>query len=788
MYSLKKGDIMSNMKKKSWIYAVTFVVFVCISMFCLAATKYGWSSAASTGKVTATSLNVRSKASTSGNILAKISKGTTVTILGDTKDSSGTKWYKISVSVNSKKVTGYVSAEYISVTTSSSSSNSSSSSSSFLKRFGYVNASSLNLRSSTSTNSFIVAKLKNSQYVLVIGKKVVSGTTWYRVSATVNDKTVRGYVVAQYIKIYSTTVEKTKYDLAVVKSKTLPMYKTANTYDTKRATLKKSQNVIIRGTLTVRGVKWALVTANVNKKGMNGYVKLDCLTSVTATASDATKTPAVMKTKASCKKIAASMSTNVATVPKGQELIVKATLTVLNKQWYKCSFTLSGTSYTGYILASNVEIPSDAEFQEELAAFPSSYKASIKELHEKYPDWHFVAIDTGLNWDTVIANESKFGKNTIQSNQPKGGAVSTYSAPFSYLSTDSGAYNWATDKYTLCDGSNWYTANADVIAYYMDPRNSLTEDTIWQFESLAYDKRQKEEVVESILSNTFMKNSYSVTDKITGNKVTGTYVDAFMDAGKINNVSPYFLSIRSKQELGTSGSGASSGTYSGYEGYYNFFNIGAYDSSTGQAIANGLKYASSGSTYNRPWTTPYKAIVGGAQYIASSYIAKGQNTVHFQKFNVVYSPLYSHQYMTNVQAPTSEAKSTFKSYTNMGIAKDSFVFYIPVYNNMPSSSCKLPASQGNPNSYVKSITVKNGSKSLALTPTFNYTDTNYTMVVDNSISSVIVDATPVSAYATISGKGTYNLTAGKTTTVSLVCTAGNGTKTTYKVKISRKAS
>ena len=63
------------------------------------------------------------------------------------------------------------------------------------------------------------------------------------------------------------------------------------------------------------------------------------------------------------------------------------------------------------------------------------------------------------------------------------------------------------------------------------------------------------------------------------------------------------------------------------------------------------------------------------------------------------------------------------------------------------------------------------------------------MVVDHSVSSVTVSATPISSYASVtSGTGTVSLAAGKTTTVSIVCKAGDGTKTTYTVKISRKAS
>lgn len=783
---------MSNSKKATWklFQYIGFLSFVFI--ICLFTKPDVVHAATSTGKVTASSLNVRQTASTSASLVGSLPKGTAVTISSTTTNSTGTKWYKISAKVNGKNITGYVSAQYISITSSSSSSSSSSGSSSttstFIKRYGYVNATSLNVRSSASTSASIVTKLPKSKYVLVLSKSTKSGTVWYRISAQVNGKTVRGYVVKDYIKVYTTVTGKTVYDLATVESKTLSVYKTANTYDTRRAVLKHNQNVIIRGNLTVRGIKWSLVYAIVDGKGMLAYVKRDYLNHVTATMSNKESITAVTTKAANAKQIAATMAANVAALEPNTTVSIKGRLTVLGKKWYKCTFKISGKTHTGYMLTSVVEIPDDAEFLSELEDFPSSYHSALKKLHEENPKWHFSAINTGLDWDTVIENESKVGRNVIQSNVPKGGASGTYSAPFSYLSTSAGAYDWATDKYKVFDGSNWYSANEKVVSYYMDPRNALTEQGIWQFESLAYDSRQKSDVVESILSNTFMKGSYSVKDIVSKKTVSGTYKSAFMEAGKEHGASPYFLAIRSVQELGVNGSGSVSGTYSGYKGYYNYFNIGANDSTTGQAIANGLKYASSGSSYNRPWTNPYKAIMGGAEYIASSYIKKGQNTLYTQKFNVVSSPFYSHQYMTNVQAPTSEARKTHTSYTNMKIADDAFVFYIPVYKNMPSSACSLPASSGNPNSYLKNITVKNGTKALALTPTFDYKTRSYTMVVENSVSKVTVNASPISSHATVSGTGTVELTANKTKTVSIVCKAGNGTKTTYTVKIFRKAS
>ena len=49
------------------------------------------------------------------------------------------------------------------------------------------------------------------------------------------------------------------------------------------------------------------------------------------------------------------------------------------------------------------------------AGFPDSYCNSLLALHQKYPDWQFVPVQTGLDWNTVIANESVVGRNLVQS-------------------------------------------------------------------------------------------------------------------------------------------------------------------------------------------------------------------------------------------------------------------------------------------------------------------------------------------------------------------------------------
>ena len=94
------------------------------------------------------------------------------------------------------------------------------------------------------------------------------------------------------------------------------------------------------------------------------------------------------------------------------------------------------------------------------------------------------------------------------------------------------------------------------------------------------------------------------------------------------------------------------------------------------------------TTYGRPWTTPGKAIIGGAEYISAGYIKSGQYTSYLKKFQV--NPgasvgLYQHQWMTNIRGPYFEAAKTYTGYSQYLDSRE-FIFSIPVYNNMPDST------------------------------------------------------------------------------------------------------
>lgn len=327
------------------------------------------------------------------------------------------------------------------------------------------------------------------------------------------------------------------------------------------------------------------------------------------------------------------------------------------------------------------------DYNTELKKFPSSYQSLLEKLHESYPNWVFVAVDTGLNWNDVVAGESYGTRSFLQT---------TYADIL--LSKASADYNVSTGKYVIRDGSTWVNASDPAIAYFVDPRNYLNKQYIFAMEDQGFNSDyQTVKAIESILSGTDLANKEIVYTNTAGKKVSLaplTYAQAILAAGKSSGVSPLFLASKIRQETGAKlTNGSISGTFSygskSYKGYYNFYNIGAYATSTGSAVANGLEYAKKSGSYQRPWDSPVKAIQGGAESIASGYVKKGQNTGYFQKFNTVYSPYYQHQYMQNIAAAMSEGRTTYNSYNSLDMLNNKFVFFIPVYKNMPSRTAAI---------------------------------------------------------------------------------------------------
>ena len=491
----------------------------------------------------------------------------------------------------------------------------------------------------------------------------------------------------------------------------------------------------------------------------------------------------VVANASSAVNVRAGAGTSYSVVTKvyvGQIVNILEETTLSNQKiWYRISFTKEGESFEGWIHGDYITINqtaapeepgtetpdtdtpnmSDEEFVQSLkdAGFPDSYCSGLLALHQKYPKWQFVPVITGLDWSYVIDNESVVGRNLVQN-----------TVNDARKSTASTAYDWATNKWYGFDGDNWVSAAPGYIAYCMDPRNFFDEKYIFQFETLEYESYQNKEGISNILKNSFMSGDYLDTDGVTRN-----YAETFLNVGIGLDVSPYHLASRCLQEQGTKGtSQLISGNYPSYEGYFNHFNVGAYTTSTASATLNGLAYAK-----RVGWDSIYKSLQGGSSVVADRYVKKGQNTVYFEKFNVVNKDsLFSHQYMTNVMAAFSEGSTISKAYTNKDAA---FVFRIPVYENMPETAVSFH-DNGNPNNWLSALDVTG----CALTPSFKPETTEYSLIVPDETANITVTAKAVYEKATVAGAGNYTLQYGDNN-ISVTCIAENGTSRTYTIHVVR---
>lgn len=403
---------------------------------------------------------------------------------------------------------------------------------------------------------------------------------------------------------------------------------------------------------------------------------------------------------------------------------------------------------TGYILTRLIDKYSDVaktntSYCNQLKAkgFPESYCPYLSYLHSKYPNWVFKAEDTGLSFSEAIDGESKKNYTQIEEDE--------YLA--SWTIQESGGWRTASDAYTayMLDPRNYLNdtniyvfedLSYDSINHTKSVVRSIVDGTYLDTDTYAgyfvnagktYDispvhlaARVKQEggtsssyaPVSGKVSTTWnVTNSGYICSSSSYGTKSGSYfkiksgvnLNVRSGAGTGKSRLTYsngnYMTVNSNDTVTLvsttkySGAGCSSGWYKvkinkSLKGIYNYYNIGAYGTNPtirGLAAAAGYVDDLDGT----PWNTRKKAITYGAKFIADGYINAGQDTMYYQKFNTAPDAKYSsftHQYMTNIIAPSSESLSTYYSYDDLNITSKALVFNIPVYDNMPTTPTSHP--------------------------------------------------------------------------------------------------
>ena len=420
--------------------------------------------------------------------------------------------------------------------------------------------------------------------------------------------------------------------------------------------------------------------------------------------------------------------------------------------------------------------------------FVESYCPYLYYLHVKHPNWIFTpnVVDVTLE-EASVREIEKVSLQTNNSNY----WVYKDGEPFVNEYSSSG---------------NYYYIKEEVISSFMDPRNSLFESTIFQFLNLE-------------------KNLDAINDvallKISGeNGNLKSFHNEFMSAANSVGINALHLMARSRQEgANTFGYSPTTGTFTTtrglfnpdgrtLDGFYNFYNIGAYveqskgyTSSIQRGLAYGAGYLSDTGcysvdengvsfyditkceplTYQRPWNTPEKAVVGGGEWIGSRYVKKGQNTNYFQKFNVsnyAASAMFTNQYMTNAYAPTAESLTLQSAYNAGGLLETNFEFVIPVYKDM--QDIPYQAVDKSNDSKLNSIMIDGN-----LIAGFDKDVVEYTINALTANEYIDVTATVSNGGATLEGVGKYDFVDG-VATVLLKVIAEDGVSTTeYSIVVTK---
>lgn len=283
----------------------------------------------------------------------------------------------------------------------------------------------------------------------------------------------------------------------------------------------------------------------------------------------------------------------------------------------------------------------------------------VNNLKNAHSNYNFQFYNTGIDWNEAIIREYQ-GHGASPKNL------------FNVGEKYSGMWFCPVCGTKSYDNGSLRCASMEALKYMMDPRNSISDESIFQFKSLETPDVTYDDVVR-VIAGTFLDHEECAR--------------AVVEASQTYNINGYYLVAKMLTEHGTGGSALSNGVIKNGVTYYNFFNIGAYGNGTSAIITNGTNYAAEAG-----WSTKRLSILGGAKIVRDSYVGRGQNTCYYQKYNVVDAgSLFSHQYAQNILSAENEGRKLRKNYTINGQITGNHTFIIPLYTNMPANPQARPS-------------------------------------------------------------------------------------------------
>lgn len=246
-----------------------------------------------------------------------------------------------------------------------------------------------------------------------------------------------------------------------------------------------------------------------------------------------------------------------------------------------------------------------------------------------------------------------------------------------YSSKSTGSHQYGTikseTKVTITDlGTSWHTLQYDTwrsatktdTSYYLNPTN-FVKDSVQKFQFL--DLRRKSGVTVTKLNN-------YLSDK----GIFKGQGQAFIDAGNQYGINELYLVAHAMLETGYGTSQLAKGIKYKDKTVYNMYGVYAFDNCPSEC---GAKKA-----YEEGWTTPSKAILGGAQFISKEYVYGGnkqgimQNTLYKMRWNpeaMEKLGYATHQYATDIGWAYKQVNTLSNLYSTLNIKN--VILDIPVY-------------------------------------------------------------------------------------------------------------
>ncbi len=336
----------------------------------------------------------------------------------------------------------------------------------------------------------------------------------------------------------------------------------------------------------------------------------------------------------------------------------------------KAKAVFTAYDYLSYSLDDAVTIQASKYAQTD-----KKYKAYMREDAFSYiSSYSNYGLITSGSWnvrggpsltDWVIGKFTTGDKVTILSKVADDSGMDWYEVDFyKYYDETAAATSDVPAQYRL-SYHTWVNAGPVDIKYYLNPENFMN------------DEKQKLQFLK--LSESANLNETEVNEKILNGK--GIFVgkaSSFIDAGKQYGINEIYLISHAMLETGNGTSELATGvTVSSVDGkavtpktVYNMYGIAAYDDSP---TKSGSEYA-----YKQGWTTPEKAIVGGAEFIGKNYINNAtykQDTLYKMRWNSDNPGV--HQYATDVGWASKQVNRMKSLYDLL----DSYEMYfeVPIY-------------------------------------------------------------------------------------------------------------